>query len=61
MIVWWKGEGYINIDKSIELVDSKEVVGSSGDGVGDRIPDATISVNCFHLENLVKMIIMIME
>ena len=53
-------EGYINIDKSIELVDSKEVVGSSGDGVGDRIPNTTISVNRFHLENLV-MVIIIME
>ena len=54
-----KIEGYINIDKSIELVDSKEVVRSSSDGVSDWVSDATIPVNCFHLQHL-RMIIVIM-
>ena len=54
MMKWSKEKAYIDIDKSIEFVDGKEMFWSPSDGISDRVPDSMISVNRFHLEHLVQ-------
>ena len=57
MMKWSKEKAYIDIDKSIEFVDGKEMFWSPTDGISDRVPDSMISVNRFHLEHLVDNMI----